>query len=301
MALLLKRASKIDKGIAYMLFASLLFAGMGVFAKLASQQLPSLEVVFFRNVFGVFAVLASLLHKPLQGEGGKPWLLLFRGLAGFLALLCFFYDIAHIPLGEAMTYSKTSPIWTAIFAALLLNERLPKAGWMAVFIGFIGIILITDPFTTPFDKYDLLGILSGIGAALAYTSVRELKHYYDTRAIVLSFMGIGTVGPLLLMAIAPYIEIEWLDFVFGKFVMPKGKVWLYVLAMGALATLAQIYMTKAYGVTKAGIVGTVSYSNIVFSIVLGVLFLGDALPDGVKILGIILIIVSGVLVARKRK
>ena len=282
-----------------MLFASLLFAGMGVFAKLASQQLPSLEVVFFRNVFGVFAVSLSLLHKPMQAEGGKPWLLLFRGVAGFLALLCFFYDIAHIPLGEAMTYSKTSPIWTAIFAAILLGERLSKAAWIAVFIGFIGIVFITDPFYTPFDKYDLLGILSGIGAALAYTSVRELKRYYDTRAIVLSFMGVGTVGPLILMGMSPFVEAQWLDFMFSEFVMPGGKVWLYLLAMGALATLAQIYMTKAYGATKAGIVGTISYSNILFSIIFGIIILGDPLPDGMKILGIILIVVSGILVARK--
>ena len=291
--------SSIDRGVLYMLLASLLFAGMGVFAKLLSHNLPSLEVVFFRNVFGVVAVAATLLHTPLKGEGGKPLLLFFRGFIGFLALLCFFYDIAHIPLGEAMTYSKTSPIWTAIFAYIFLKERLSSLAWIAVFIGFIGIVLITDPFTTPFDKYDLLGIASGIGAALAYTSVRELKRYYDTRAIVFSFMGIGTLGPLLLMFVARYIQVDEFDFMLARFVMPKGVMWLYIVCMGTLATLAQIYMTKAYGATKAGIVGTVSYSNIVFSIAFGMLFLADPMPDFIEILGIILIVVSGVLVARR--
>ena len=286
--------------MAYMLLASLLFAGMGVFAKLLGSVMPSLEVVFFRNVFGVVAVGLSVLHTPLSGRGGKPWLLLFRGLMGFLALLCFFYDIAHIPLGEAMTYSKTSPIWTAIFAYIFLKERLSKLAWLAVLVGFVGIVLITDPFTTPFDKYDLLGILSGIGAALAYTSVRELRHYYDTRAIVLSFMGVGTLGPLFLMALTPFVEVKWLDFLFGDFVMPQGKMWLYVVAMGALATLAQIFMTKAYGISKAGIVGTVSYSNILFSILFGVLFLADPVPGFVEILGIILIVASGIAVAKSR-
>ena len=291
--------SRIDRGVLYMLLASLLFAGMGVFAKLLSHNLPSLEVVFFRNVFGVGAVAATLLHTPLKGEGGKPLLLFFRGFIGFLALLCFFYDIAHIPLGEAMTYSKTSPIWTAIFAYIFLQERLLPLAWVAIFIGFIGIVLITDPFTTPFDKYDILGIASGIGAALAYTSVRELKRYYDTRAIVLSFMGIGTLGPLLLMFVARYVQVDELDFLLAKFTMPQGVMWLYIVCMGILATLAQIYMTKAYGTTKAGIVGTVSYSNIVFSIAFGMLFLADPMPDFIEILGIILIIVSGVLVARR--
>ncbi len=282
-----------------MLFASLLFAGMGVFAKLLSQNLPSLEVVFFRNVFGVFLVGASLVHKPMRHEGGRPWLLFFRGFIGFLALLMFFYDIAHIPLGEAMTYSKTSPIWTAIFAYLFLHEVLNNRQWMAIIIGFLGIVLITDPFNTPFDKYDLLGILSGMGAALAYTSVRELKRYYDTRAIVLSFMGVGTVGPVILMLAAPYIQSKELDFLFASFVMPQGILWIEIVSMGLLATLAQIYMTKAYGVTKAGIVGAVSYSNIAFSILFGILFLDDPLPETIKILGIIFIVISGIMVARK--
>ncbi|WP_281950425.1 DMT family transporter [Nitrosophilus kaiyonis] len=290
---------RVEIGIWYMLFASLLFAGMGVFAKLLSQKLPSLEVVFFRNIFGVIFVGFSLFIKPMKHKGGKPLLLLFRGLMGFLALLFFFYDIAHIPLGEAMTYSKTSPIFTALFAFLFLKEALGKRGWIALFIGFIGIIFITDPFYTPFDKYDLLGILSGIGAALAYTSVKELKKYYDTRAIVLSFMGVGTIGPIILMAISEYINIKELDFMFSQFVMPNGYMWIYIFFMGLFATLAQIYMTKAYGASKAGIVGTISYSNIIFSIILGVIFLGDSFPEFIKILGIILIIISGILVARR--
>ena len=290
---------RVEIGIWYMLFASLLFAGMGVFAKLLSNHLPSLEIVFFRNIFGVFFVGISLFFKPMNHTGGKPLLLFFRGLMGFFALLCFFYDIAHIPLGEAMTYSKTSPIFTALFAFLFLKEVLGKRGWFALFIGFFGIIFITDPFNTPFDKYDLLGILSGIGAALAYTSVKELKKYYDTRAIVLSFMGVGTIGPLILMAISEYIEIKELDFLFNRFIVPDGVMWIYIFIMGLLATLAQIYMTKAYGASKAGIVGTVSYSNIIFSIIFGIVFLNDPFPEFVKILGIILIIFSGILVARR--
>lgn len=289
----------VEIGIWYMLFASILFAGMGVFAKLLSQDLPSLEIVFFRNIFGVFLISISLFAKPMRHEGKRPWLLIFRGLMGFLALLCFFYNIAHIPLGEAMTYSKTSPIFTALFAFLFLKEALGKRGWLALFIGFIGILFITDPFRTPFDKYDILGILSGIGAALAYTSVKELKKYYDSRAIVLSFMLVGTIGPIVLMGISKYYKIEELDFIFAEFIMPSGKMWIYIFFMGILATLAQIFMTKAYGASKAGVVGAISYSNIPFSIILGLIFLSDPFLESIKILGIILIILSGIMVAKK--
>jgi len=291
--------TNLNKGVQYMLIASFTFAIMGAFAKLASQSMSSLEVVFFRNIAGVLIVGAAILKHPMQHVGGKPLLLFFRGFMGFVALLAFFYNIAHISLGDAMTYSKTSPIFTAIFAWLFLKEKLSMKAWLAVFVGFVGIVFITQPSGFGFTKYDWLGIFSGVGAALAYTSVRELKQYYDTRAIVLSFMGVGTVGPVVLFLISPYIHASELDFMLGEFVMPQGIVWFYVIAMGLFATLSQVLMTKAYGETKAGIVGAVSYTNILFSIIVG-LMLGDALPSLMTTLGIILIVFAGVMVARDK-
>jgi drug/metabolite transporter (DMT)-like permease len=282
-----------------MLLASFFFAVMGAFAKLSSDSMSSLEVVFFRNVFGVALVGYAVLRKPMTHVGGKPFLLFFRGFMGFVALLAFFYNIAHIPLGDAMTFSKTSPIFTAVFAWLFLQEKLSKTGWAAILIGFIGIIFITKPSGLALSKTDWLGIFSGVGAALAYTSVRELKKYYDTRAIVLSFMMVGTGGPMLLLILSAYIDVPALDFMLGAFVMPSGIVWLYVTGMGLFATLAQLYMTKAYGESQAGIVGAVSYTNIVFSIGVG-LILGDALPDFITLLGIILIIISGIFVVKRK-
>jgi len=282
-----------------MLIASFTFAIMGAFAKLAAQHMSSLEVVFFRNIAGVILIGIAILKKPMTHQGGKPFLLFFRGFMGFVALLAFFYNIAHIPLGDAMTYSKTSPIFTAIFAWIFLHEKLSLKGWGAVLLGFVGIVFITQPSGLGFSKYDLLGIFSGVGAALAYTSIRELKKYYDTRAIVLSFMGIGTIGPVLLFLISPYVNFPELDFIFSEFVMPQGIVWVYVIAMGLFATLSQVLMTKAYGETKAGIVGAVSYTNILFSIIVGVM-LGDALPSLTTTFGIILIVIAGVMVARAK-
>ena len=294
---MISKMKNINSGVKYMLLASLMFAFMGAFAKLASEQMSSLEVVFFRNLAGVILVGIAVLKKPMTHGGGKPWLLFFRGFMGFSALLAFFYNIAHISLGDAMTYSKTSPIFTAIFAWLFLNEKLSLKGWGAIVFGFIGIVFITQPSGLGFSKYDLLGIFSGIGAALAYTSIRELKSYYDTRAIVLSFMGVGTIGPVILFIISEYVHVKELDFMLGEFVMPHGVVWLYLLGMGLFATMSQLLMTKAYGATKAGIVGAVSYTNILFSIAVGLL-LGDALPSLTTSFGIVLIVLSGLLVAK---
>ncbi len=292
-----KAISNLDAGVKYMLIASLLFAVMGAFAKLSSQYMSSLEVVFFRNIFGVILIGITIMKSPLKQAGGRPFLLFFRGFMGFAALLAFFYNIAHIPLGDAMTFSKTSPIFTALFAYFLLNEKLSTKGWIGVFVGFVGIVFITKPTGFTLSKTDILGIFSGIGAALAYTSVRELRNYYDTRAIVLSFMIVGTIGPLLLLMLSEFIHIQELDFMLGEFVMPHGKVWFYIVGMGLFATFAQLYMTKAYGASKAGVVGAVSYSSIIFSIFIGMM-LGDAFPDFLASMGIILIVIAGLMVAK---
>lgn len=284
-----------------MLMASFSFAIMGGFAKVVSTVLPPVEVTFFRNVFGVALVGFAIYKSPLKQIGGKPLLLLFRGVMGFVALLAYFYIIAYIPLGEAVTYNKTSPIFVAIFAYLFLNEKLSPWAVVAIGLGFMGIVLIAQPEGGTFDKYDILGIFSGVGAALAYTSIRELRTYYDTRAIVMSFMGVGTLAPLLLMLITPYVNPpQSLDFMFAAFVMPEGIIWFYVLMMGLSATASQILMTKAYEQTKAGIVGTISYSNIVFALIIGIM-LGDPIPDIWTFFGILLVITSGFIVALSKE
>ena len=306
----MKLIRELNSGVKYMLFASFLFAIMGAFAKLASEHMSSLEVVFFRNIFGVLFIGYALYKTPMVQKGGRPFLLFFRGLMGFSALLAYFYNIAHIPLGDAVTFSKTAPIFTAIFAWLFLNEKLTLSAWIAIAIGFCGILLITQPSGIGFTKYDILGIFSGIGAALAYTSIRELKNYYDTRMIVLSFTFVGTAGPMALFILSKYLYmrgdeggstlgVSELDFMLGEFVMPSGVVWFYVIGLGSLGTLSQFYMTKAYGETKAGIVGAVSYANIVFAILVG-LMLGDALPSLITTCGIALIIAAGIMVAKSK-
>ncbi len=289
------KIKNMDRGILLMLLASLSFAMMGGFAKVLTSALPPVEITFFRNIAGVILVGVTLWKIPLKQKGGKPLLLLFRGTMGFLALLAYFYIMAYIPLGEAVTYNKTSPIFVAIFAYLFLGEKLPKKALLAIILGFVGIVLVARPDGLSLDKYDALGIFSGIGAALAYTSIRELRTYYDTRAIVLSFMGMGTIGPIILMSIAPFVDASPDNMLFAPFVMPSGDQWLMVLAVGLFATISQLLMTKAYELTKAGIVGTISYSNIIFAVIIGTL-LGDPIPDIWTFLGIALVITSGVLV-----
>lgn len=282
-----------------MLLAAFFSACMGGFAKALSENMDTLEVVFFRNAVGVVLVLLTIYKTPLKQKGGRPFLLFFRGFIGFLALLAWFYNVAHIPLADAITFSNTSPIFTALFAYVFLGERIGNLGWFAIILGFLGLIFIIKPNGLSMNYTDILGVFSGVGAGLAYTSIRELRTYYDTRAIVLSFMGAGTLGPILLAFVPDSLHVSGLEFMFGNFRLPYAIEWFYIAGLGIFATLMQTYMTKAYGVTKAGIVGAVSYANILFSLIIGV-SMGDNFPDFLGTFGIILIITSGILVAKEK-
>jgi drug/metabolite transporter (DMT)-like permease len=293
------RFSKINEGVFYMLIASFCFALMGVFVKILSSSLGILEITFFRNIFGVALIGVTLFNMPLKNRGGRLGLLFFRGVIGFLALLAWFYNIAHIPLADAMTFSRTAPIFTAVIAFFALNERLSKKGWAAIFIGFAGVIFIMKPSGVSFKTTDIMGLFSGIGAALAYTSVKELKKYYDTRTIVLFFMGAGTICPILMALADKFLDVNFFGNFFGEIAVPKGIEWFYITCMGVFATIAQIFMTRAYGAAKAGVISAVSYADILFSVIFGVI-IWSSFPDLFGLFGIILVILGGVLVAKEK-
>ncbi len=290
--------AKINRGVLFMLIASFSLAIVSAFAKVLSAEMSTIEIVFFRNLIGVLFIIGTLFKTPFKQVGGRPWLLFFRGFIGMVAMLSYFYNLAHIPLADAVTFSRTSPIFTALFAYWFLKEQIGSKGWLAIFIGFLGLLLVMQPSGT-LEKSHIFGLLNAIGAALAFTSIRELKNYYDTRAIVLIFMSMGLIIPLISMIVSEYYMNPAYDFILGKFTMPQGLEWLYLLGLGIFAYLSQFYMTKAYGETKAGIVGAASYSVILFSIIIGIL-LGDDLPSMLSFIGIGLIIFGGIMVAKSK-
>ena len=207
--------------------------------------------------------------------------------------------ITTIPLGVAITLNKTSPLFVSVLAFFLLNEHLSRKGVVALLVGFIGVLLITKPVGLELSYEHFLGILGGFFAAAAYTTIKKIKHIYDARVIVLSFMTTGTLFPLFLFVIAPYVPApEALAFLFVDFKLPDtAKVWTLILLIGVISTLSQWLLTKAYSLSKAGVIGVVSYTNIPFAIGFGYM-LGDAFPDFWTFCGIGLIVLGGVLVKK---
>ena len=285
-----------------MLIGALISALNGAIAKVLADDLSAMEIVFFRNLIGVMIILYSLKHTPPKLKGSKFHMLITRGLFGFTAMILFFYTITIIPLGEAITLNKTSPLFVTILAYYLLKERLNKATIFAVIIGFLGIILITKPFGVNISYEHFLGILGGFFAAAAYTTIKKIKDIYDARVIVLSFVGIGSLLPAIFFLIAPYIEApKSIEFLFPTFTLPSTLwIWFLILFMAVISTISQWLLTKAYSLSNVSIIGVISYTNIPFAIGFGWM-LGDKFPDFYTFLGIGLIILGGLLVGRAKK
>jgi drug/metabolite transporter (DMT)-like permease len=280
-----------DKGIFFMLVSAMLGSLSGAVAKVLSDTMDPIEIVFYRNLLGVFMILYSFkkIQLSLSFDISKAHLLILRGLFGTIAMVLYFYTIANIPLGEAVILNKTSPFFVTILAYYLMKESISINTMFALVIGFIGIFFVIQPFDLVISTDHILAILGGFFAAAAYTTIKKIKDIYDARVIMLSFMGIGTILPLLIFLFTPYADFK---------IHTGFFVWSLIGLMALLSTVSQWFLTRAYSISKASIIGVIGYSSIPFAVGFGVM-LGDNIPDMLTFLGIGLIALGGILVSRK--
>ncbi len=279
-----------------MLLAALGFSLMGGAAKLLKENFNAGQLVFWRNAVGLTVLIAGFIVKPPVNKGGKFHLLIFRGMMGTTALYTLLYCILHLPLGTAMTYNLTSALFIAVFSFLLFREYHGPVVLLAVILGFAGMLLIYKPAIHFPWYYHAAGLVSGITSALAYLTVNRLAGYYDARIIVLAFIGTGVLVPVIFMLIRYFAHLPADDVFFITWQWPAGIEWLYIAWLGLAALFGQYFVTKAYGADKAGIVSSIGYSNIVFSVFIG-MALGDAFPDLMSLSGIVCIILSGIIIS----
>lgn len=262
-----------------MLFASFVFAFMGVCVKLASGYYSTSEIVLYRGIIGM--VFLAILVKVRGGtlKTPLPWHHLWRGIIGVTALWLWFYSIGALPLSTAMTLNYMSPIWMAgmlFFAGWRRGASRFEWGLVAAIgMSFVGVTMLLQPsFQSNLWFPALVALFSGFLAALAYLQVRNLGHLGEPEyRVVFYFSVTGAVGGLLGVLIIP---------LFSTGTMPlwhahSGKGVLLLLAVGLCATIAQMAMTRAYRLGKALVTANLQYTGIVFSTVWGILIWSDAL------------------------
>jgi drug/metabolite transporter (DMT)-like permease len=285
----LSKLNTIDKGVLFMILSALTSALNGAVAKILSESMDPVEVVFYRNLLGVMIILYSLKRVSVSFDTSKIHLLVLRGIFGAIAIILFFYTIATIPLGEAVVLNKTSPFFVTILAYYLMKETINTQTFIALVIGFMGLIFIMKPFGIEISFEHILGVLGGFFAAAAYATIKKIKDIYDARLIMLSFMGVGIILPLLLFLFTPYVEFQ---------IHTDPFIWTLICFMAVLSTASQWFLTRAYSLSKASTIGVVSYTDIPFAVGFGIM-LGDYFPDIYTFLGIVFIVFGGILVSHK--
>lgn len=286
------RTKLINFGMFYMLAGAFFFSLMNSFMKVLSESITINENIFFRGITMVVFIIPLIIikknqyKKHHQNKKGGWGILIFRAMIGSLSLYAMLYNISTISLGTSVAFAQSAPIWTAIFAWIILREKPSIGVIISVVIGFIGVILISNPQTSNLSTINIiLGILSGIFAALAFISIKSLKGYFDDLTIMLSF-GLG----------ASLLGIIGIIFFQDSFSTLGIKEYIAILLVGITGTIGQYYITRAYTLAPAGIVAPIDYTRIVFSLIFGII-LGDIIPDFYSITGMCLIILSGILVA----
>ena len=284
-----------------MLGAAFFFSLTSALSKWLGREFHIVQLVFFRNIVGVVFVATSSWKRPMQQEGGKRGLLIFRGVVGTLSLYMLFYAIQTLGLGRASTYQYTYPIFLALLSWLLIGETLNAKEWVAIFVGFAGILFVFRPDLSISFRDNALGLGNALLTAISYLSIRQLGLVYDTRAIILSFMLSGIVMPIVSMLVGTYYPMEHLDFLIGTFKWPVDSwQWLGFLALGLTALMGQRMLTQSFTYDKAGRVAAIGYSNILFSVLIGFL-MGEAIPTVSMLTGMVLIVAGGILISFAKK
>ena len=279
----------------WMVLASFLFASMGVCVKLASSNFNAFELVLYRGLVGMVFMALIVQARGSSLRTRFPGMQAWRSLIGVISLIAWFYAIAYLPLATAVTLNYMSSIWVAAFligGALLYTRgpMQPRQGllMLTVLTGFGGVVMILRPTLEQNQLFaGLIGLMSGLLAALAYIQVTALGRVGEPEERTVFYFALGSaLGGGIGVMFTGLSEWNW-----------EAAVWL--LPIGVLASIAQWCMTRAYSQGPTLVAANLQYSGIVFAALYSLLLFGDQIPL-LGWLGMLVIVVSGVVATALR-
>ena len=278
-------------GIRYMAASALCFSVMSVLVKLAGRSLPTMEIVLARGVVILLVTRSLLARRGVSPWGRRKGVLLLRGLLGFAALSCFYFALTVLPLADATVIQYTNPVWTALIAAVVLDERLRRIEVVGTVASLVGVVLLVRPtvlFGTAAASLDPLHVavaLSGaVFSAAAYVTVRILGATEDPLVIVFWFAMVNVAAAVPLAA--------------PSAVWPDATGWLLLVGVGVSAQVAQVLLTMGLGEERAGRAMSIAYLQIVFAAGWGAAIF-DEIPDASMVAGALLVMAGTYLVGRR--
>ncbi len=277
--------SKNQLGFLYMFLSIIGFSLMDVIVKW-SVDYPVGQVLFFRGFFGIifyfFIIPRERLHDFYKTK--RPGLHSLRCLAGLIAIIAIFIALRKLPLATVVSISFAAPIFTTIFSIFLLSEKVGIYRWLAVLVGFIGILIITEPGISNLNIYYIFPIIFCLGLSYVAITLRQLS----------------TTEPVWLISLFFSIAITFLSFLTLPFgwVMPSFNHFLILSLVGIFGGVSNLWLSQSYKYSEVSLVTPLKYLTLVFAIIFGY-FIWDEIPTIKTLIGALLVIFSTLIIFRR--
>jgi drug/metabolite transporter (DMT)-like permease len=257
---------------------------MAVVIRLASKSLPTFEIAFFRNAFGLLALLPVLLHGGASLRTQQLPRYLLRSSIGIGSMLAAFWAIGHLPLSQAISLSYSTPLFVTIAAVIWLGEIVRKRRWAAVLLGFIGVLIIVQPWSSAFTGGSLIALLAAILSAVVAIQIKQLSRIDPADTIVF------------------YTYVFWvpLSFLPALFVWqwPHGIVWIWLICTGLFGTGGQLLWTRALRLGEVSALTPISFMQLPVVAIAGY-FLFDEKISRWTVLGAAIIFAANAYIAHR--
>jgi drug/metabolite transporter (DMT)-like permease len=237
------------RAAALMLTSTVFFGLMAVTIRLASARLSTFEIAFFRNLFGLLALL-PLLRYSVPGVFRTRQLPRYfvRSAIGIGSMLCGFWAIGHLPMAQAISLSYSTPLFVTIAAVIWLGEVVRRRRWTAVILGFIGVLVIVRPGTEGFSAGSLVAIAAAVLSSVVAIQIKQLSRVDPPDTIVF-------------YTYAFWVPLSFIPALFA-WQWPQGIEWLWLVAIGVFGTGGQLFWTRALKLGEVSALTPISFMQL---------------------------------------
>ena len=251
-----------------------------------SDAYPVGQVLFFRGFCGLIPILFLIPKNRFLDfyKTNRPFLHFKRCFAGLIALISIFVALRNLPLATVVSISFAAPIFTTIFSIFLLNEKVRFYRWLAVLVGFIGIVIISEPGFASLNFYYIYPIIFCLGLSYVAIAIRKLS----------------TTEPVWLIGFFFSFSIMFLSFFtfYQGWIMPNLRDLFLLSMVGILGGLANLWLTQSYKFSEVSLVTPLKYLALVFAIIFGY-FIWNEVPTIKTLSGALLVIISSIIIFRR--
>ena len=268
-----------------MLISTLCFTFMqGLIKYLPQDRIPTVEQTFFRSFITAVFCMVFMLKNGMTFKVKNVKMIVIRSVVGTISMFAFFYVLPRMPLGSSVTIKYLSPVFTALFAGILLNEKIKNQQWLYIVLAFVGVVFLKG-FDSRISLFDLgIGLVSAVTSGLLYIILRKIGDDDNPFVVVFYFMLIASI-----LSGIPMIT-HW--------VTPDLSDSLVFLGVGFFGFIAQVYMTKAFQQKDdANYLAQFKYLEAAYAIIIGYLCFGESY-NFLSFMGILLIFISLILTVR---